>query len=83
MKRTALSGAGARSFHARVSPQYSWSKIKGQTSCGLLARSAAPVLSSDDYLSYTDCEGTTQTSADKRLYRAFYSTVTLRNKAGY
>lgn len=59
-----------------------WGRVVSVRIC-LLMRSAAPVLSSDDYLSYTDCEGTTQTSADKRLYRAFYSTVTLRNKAGY
>jgi type IV pilus assembly protein PilW len=49
----------------------------------LLMRSAEPVLSAEDSATYTDCSGATATSADRRMRRAFFSTVALRNKTAY
>lgn len=59
-----------------------WSYVVSARIC-LLMRSVEPVLSNEDSLTYTDCDGATQTSSDKRLYRAFFTTVAIRNRVGF
>lgn len=49
----------------------------------LLVQSAQPVLSDGDPNTYLDCDLNSQTSTDRRLRRAFFSTVALRNKMGF
>ncbi len=64
----------------------SWADVVSVRIC-LLMRTAEPVFTSDDVTAglaaYTDCDGTAATSADRRMYRAFFTTVALRNKIGY
>jgi type IV pilus assembly protein PilW len=61
-----------------------WGRVNSVRIC-LLMRSAEPVLDSDDPVSaaYTDCEGNLVTPTDRRIYRAFFSTVALRNRIGF
>lgn len=55
----------------------------------LIMRTADPVLNASDVTEdatlagYADCDFNAQTSADRRLRRAFFSTVALRNKMGF
>jgi type IV pilus assembly protein PilW len=59
-----------------------WGTIIAVRIC-LLMRSADPVLTNEDTATYRDCSGAEATSADRRLRRAFYSTVALRNKTAF
>jgi type IV pilus assembly protein PilW len=59
-----------------------WGTIVAVRIC-LLMRSAEPVLAIEDDKSYRDCSGDVATSADRRIRRAFYSTVALRNKTAF
>lgn len=67
-------------------PAPDWTKVVSVRIC-LLMRTAEPVFTTDDVnaglAAYTDCDGTAATSADRRMYRAFFTTVALRNKIGY
>ena len=60
-----------------------WPNIVSVRIC-LLMRSADMVLSDEDTTagtaSYLDCDGVTQTSADRYLRRTYFMTTTLRNK---
>ena len=50
----------------------------------LLMRSSEPVLDAgEDRLSYTDCDLVQQSSSDRFLRRAFFSTTTLRNQMAF
>lgn len=46
----------------------------------LLMRSSEPVLTPEDPASYLDCDSASQTSADRYVRRAYFTTTTLRNK---
>ncbi len=61
-----------------------WDKVVSVRIC-VLMRSAEPVLSADEVpgYSYLDCAGVAQSPTDRRLYRAFHSDVTLRNRAAF
>lgn len=54
-----------------------WNQVTSVRIC-LLIRSEQEVL--DEALSYDDCSGTATPAKDKRLYRAFVTTVTLQNR---
>jgi type IV pilus assembly protein PilW len=56
-----------------------WNNVMSVKIC-LLMRSAEPILTGEDTLTYQDCGATTQTSADKYLRRAFFTTATVRAK---
>jgi len=50
----------------------------------LLMRSAEPVLvSGEDSATYLDCDSASQTSADRHVRRAYFTTTTLRNKMAF
>ncbi|MDX9842862.1 MAG: PilW family protein [Aquabacterium sp.] len=53
-----------------------WRQVKAVHLC-LVLRSELEV--QDSVMSYTDCQGLTQTAPDRRLYRAFHTTVSLPN----
>lgn len=59
-----------------------WNNVVAVRVC-LLMRTADPVLTGEDNATYRDCTGTTQTSSDRRIYRAFFSTMALRNRVGF
>lgn len=61
-----------------------WANVISVRIC-LLMRSAEPVLSSDgdDTLAYQDCNGKSQTSNDRYLRRAYFTTSTLRSKMAF
>jgi hypothetical protein len=46
----------------------------------LVVRSEGDVM--DSVTSYVDCEGNTVTPTDRRMYRAFTSTIVLQNRMG-
>lgn len=46
----------------------------------LLMRSSEPVLTGEDLANYLDCDSVSQTSADRHVRRAYFTTTTLRNK---
>lgn len=60
-----------------------WTNVVSVRIC-LLMRSAEPVLSSEDVTAgmagYLDCDSSSQTSSDRYVRRAYFSTTTLRNK---
>lgn len=56
-----------------------WDKVVAVRLC-VLIRSAQPVLLAGDYAKYLDCNQALQDSTDRHLYRAFFSTVAIRNK---
>lgn len=56
-----------------------WNNVMSVKIC-LLMRSAEPILTGEDTLTYQDCSATTQTSADKYLRRAYFTTATVRAK---
>lgn len=60
-----------------------WGRVISVRVC-MLMRSAEPVLEADDPVgaTYTDCDGVSVTPTDRRMYRAFFSTVALRNRMG-
>ena len=49
----------------------------------LLMRSAEPVLNGEDTATYLDCDSVEQTSGDRYLRRAYFTTSTLRNKMAF
>lgn len=59
-----------------------WSRVAAVRLC-LLVRSAGPVPVGDNSIndlgSYVDCSGTRQTNTDRRLRRAYVTTIQLRN----
>jgi type IV pilus assembly protein PilW len=59
-----------------------WGNVVAVRIC-LLMRTAEPVLVSEDPTAYLDCDAAAQNSADRRIYRAFFSTVAVRNKMGF
>lgn len=46
----------------------------------LLMRSSEPVLTGEDSANYLDCDAVSQTSPDRHVRRAFFTTTALRNK---
>lgn len=60
-------------------PAGEWNKVMSVRIC-LLMRSAEPILTGEDTLTYLDCNSTSQTSADKYLRRAYFTTATVRTK---
>lgn len=60
----------------------SWDRVVAVRIC-LLMRSAEPVLTDEDISSYTDCSQATVTPVDKYARRAYFSTITLRNRMGF
>lgn len=56
-----------------------WNNVMSVRIC-LLMRSAEPILTGDDTLTYLDCNSAPQTSADKYLRRAYFTTATVRTK---
>jgi type IV pilus assembly protein PilW len=58
-----------------------WDRVVAVRIC-LLVRSADPVLNpgDGDTLTYLDCDSVQQTSNDRYLRRAYFSTATLRDK---
>lgn len=73
-------------YYVQAADVTDWSFVVSVRIC-LLMRTAEPVFSTEDVTAglaaYTDCNGTAATSADRRMYRAFFTTVALRNKIGY
>jgi type IV pilus assembly protein PilW len=69
--------------YVRASDVVDWGLVVSVRMC-LLMRSVDPVLDPDDPVAanYTNCEGATVASTDRRLYQAFFSTVALRNRMG-
>jgi type IV pilus assembly protein PilW len=61
-----------------------WNNVISARVC-LLMRSSEPVLNAggDDTLSYLDCNSATQTSSDRYLRRAYFTTGTLRSKMAF
>jgi len=59
-----------------------WGNVVAVRIC-LLMRTAEPVLQGGDPTAYLDCDAATQNSSDRRIYRAFFSTVAVRNKMGF
>jgi type IV pilus assembly protein PilW len=59
-----------------------WNNVVSVRTC-LLMRSSEAILTSEDVRTYTDCDGVAQTSADNRLYRAFFSTTAIRNRVAF
>lgn len=59
-----------------------WANVISVRIC-LLMRSAEPVASSEDNLNYLDCNSVSQTSADRLMRRAYYTTATLRSRMPY
>ena len=57
------------------------SRVRSVRLC-LLMRSTDVVLAADDASAYLDCEGTPQTSSDRRLRRAFHAVVAVRAAPG-
>lgn len=56
-----------------------WNNVMSVKIC-LLMRSAEPILTGEDILTYKDCSAATQTSNDKYLRRAYFTTATVRAK---
>ena len=56
-----------------------WSNVVAVRVC-LLMRSGFPVFTTEDVASYRDCSGTVQTATNRHLYKAFFTTVAIRNK---
>ena len=56
-----------------------WNNVMSVKIC-LLMRSAEPVLTSEDTLTYKDCSAGDQTSSDGYLRRAYFTTATVRAK---
>lgn len=56
-----------------------WPQVVAVRLC-VLMRSREKVLTSEDDTTYQDCTGSAMTSTDRRMRRAFVSTVALRNK---
>jgi type IV pilus assembly protein PilW len=56
-----------------------WGNVNSVRIC-LLMRSAEPILTGEDKLTYLDCNSTSQTSNDKYLRRAYFTTATVRTK---
>jgi len=55
-----------------------WSKVIAMRIC-LLVRSAEPVLNTgEDSMTYLDCDNSAQTTTDRYLRRAYFTTATLR-----
>lgn len=69
---------------ANGSAAASWSDVVAVRLC-VLMRSDEPVLDASETqtLAYVDCSGAAKTSEDKRLYRAYATTVALRNRIAY
>lgn len=59
-----------------------WNGVLAVRIC-LLMRSTSVVLEPGDSGHYLDCEGATQVSVDHHLYRAFHSSVALRNRMAF
>ncbi len=59
-----------------------WARVVAVRIC-VLMRSAQPVLTTEDPQDYIDCEGASQTSPDRHLYRSFATTVGIRNRGPY
>ena len=56
-----------------------WNNVNSVRIC-LLMRSAEPILTSEDTLTYLDCTSAVQTSSDNHLRRAYFTTATVRTK---
>ena len=56
-----------------------WNNVMSVRIC-LLMRSAEPILTGEDTLTYLDCDSVSKTSADKYLRRAYFTTATVRTK---
>lgn len=72
--------APASLIAAAAPPQ--WGNVLSVRIC-LLVRSADPVLDvgvREDSVSYADCNGTTQSSPDRRLRRAYFMTAAIRSQ---
>ena len=67
--------------YVKASQVDSFSRVRSVRLC-LLLRSTEAVLAAEDTLAYFDCEGTPQTSSDRRLRRAFHAVVALRAATG-
>ena len=62
-----------------------WTLVVSVRVC-LLMRSSEPLLQSgggEDTLTYLDCDSASQTSSDRYLRRAYFTTTTLRNKMAF
>lgn len=57
-----------------------WSNVVAVRVC-LLMRSGFPVFTTEDDARYRDCAGAAATAPDRHLYKAFFTTVAIRNKA--
>jgi len=56
-----------------------WSNVVSVRVC-LLMRSGFPVFTPEDDAGYRDCAGALKTPTDRHLYRAFFTTVAIRNR---
>jgi len=72
----------ARYLNASELSPADWASVVAIRVC-VLMRSPQPVLTGEDSLDYLDCDGATQQSADRHLYRSFATTVGIRNRGPY
>ncbi len=56
-----------------------WNNVNSVRIC-LLMRSSEPILTGEDSRGYSDCNGSSQTSTDNYLRRAYFTTATIRTK---
>lgn len=59
-----------------------WGRVLSVRVC-MLMKSSEAVLNSEDPLTYLDCDGVQQSSADFFVRRAYFTTTTLRNKMAF
>jgi type IV pilus assembly protein PilW len=60
-----------------------WGLVLSVRVCLLMRSSESVLASSEDTVTYLDCDSAQQTSADGFVRRAFFSTTTLRNKMAF
>lgn len=58
-----------------------WNNVASVRVC-VMVQSAAPVLTSSDSPLYRDCTNQVQTATDRRIHRAFTTTIVLNNRVG-
>ena len=60
-----------------------WRLVISVRVCLLMRSSESVLASSEDTVTYLDCDSAQQTSADGFVRRAFFSTTTLRNQMAF
>ena len=69
--------------YVRANAVSDWGLVLSVRVCLLMRSSESVLASSEDTVTYLDCDSAQQTSADGFVRRAFFSTTTLRNKMAF